>query len=56
MYARGEGVPRNHVQAYMWLSLAIKGGFKPAVEYRDRLAKKMTAAQIAEAENLAIQR
>jgi len=56
MYARGEGVPRNHVQAYMWLSLAIKGGFKPAVEYRDRLAKKMTAAQIAEAESLAIQR
>lgn len=56
MYARGEGVPRNHVQAYMWLSLAIKGGFKPAIASRDRLAKKMTAAQIAEAERLAIKR
>ena len=56
MYARGEGVPRNHVQAYMWLGLAIKGGFKPAIASRDRLAKKMTAAQIAEAERLAIQR
>ncbi len=56
MYARGEGVPRNDVQAYMWLSLAIKGGYKPAVGYRGRLAKKMTAAQIAEAERLATER
>jgi tetratricopeptide (TPR) repeat protein len=56
MYARGEGVSLNPVQAYMWLSLAIKGGFKPAIAYRERLAKKMTAAQIAEAESLAIKR
>ena len=56
MYVRGEGVPRSYVQAYMWLSLAINGGYKPAVSYRDRLAKKMTDAEIAEAGRLATQR
>ena len=56
MYARGEGVPRDYVQAYMWLSRAMEGGFKPAVEYRNRLARKMTAAQIAEAQHLVKQR
>ncbi len=55
MYARGEGVPRNYIQAYMWLSLAVRGGFKPAARSRERLAKKMTAAQIAEAERMASQ-
>ena len=55
MYARGEGIPRNLVQAYMWLSLAMKGGFNAAGVYRERLAKKMTAAQIAEAERLVLQ-
>ena len=55
MYARGDGVPQDYVQAYMWLSLAITGGFKPAVHYRNGLARKMTTAQIAEAERLVIQ-
>lgn len=55
MYARGEGAPRSYVQAYMWLSLAISGGYKPAAGYRDRLAKRMTDAEIAEAGRLATQ-
>ena len=54
MYERGEGVPQNYVQAHMWFNLAAShermGG---AVEGRDKLASKMTPAQIAEAQKLA---
>ena len=50
MYRNGEGVPRgNEVTAYMWFSLSAAQGNKKAAEYRDSLAKRMTAAQIAEA-------
>jgi TPR repeat protein len=37
--------------AHMWLNLAAAGG--EAVEFRDKLAKRMTPAQIAEAQKLA---
>ena len=53
MYAKGRGVPKDHVQAHMWLSLAAAQGDKRAPKRRDRLAKKMTPAQIAEAQRLA---
>lgn len=52
-YAIGQGVPVDIVQAHMWLSLAMAQGQKKALEERDELATKMTAAQIAEAERLA---
>ena len=44
---------RDPVGAYMWYSLAIAQGNDWVVAFRDRLAKKMTPAQIAEAEKLA---
>ncbi len=53
MYAKGRGVPKDHVQAHMWLSLAAAQGDKRAPKHRDRLAKKMTPAQVAEAQRLA---
>jgi uncharacterized protein len=57
MYRDGEGVPQDYVKAHMWFNLASAGA--PAtsranyVEYRDELAKKMTPAQMAEAQKLA---
>ncbi len=53
MYALGQGVPQDFVQAHMWSNLAAAQGDEPARKLRDKLAKKMTPAQIAEAQRLA---
>ena len=60
LYAKGEGVPRDYVVAHMWYSLAAaqaeSGGgdlSKSAAAARDKVASKMTPAQIAEAQKLA---
>ena len=53
MYELGQGVPQDYVQAYMWFSLAAAQGTKGAAEWRERLAARMTPAQIAEAQKLA---
>jgi uncharacterized protein len=53
MYDEGQGVPHDVVQAHKWYSLAATNGDKPAAELRDALAKQMTPAQIAEAQQLA---
>ncbi len=59
MYETGQGVPKDLVQAYMWLSLAAAWPhIEPDVqislqERRDKVAKRMTPAQIAEAQKLA---
>ncbi len=58
MYGYGEGVPQDYAQAYMWYDLAASR-FPPgegrdiAVKNRDIVAKKMTPAQISEAQKLA---
>lgn len=52
MYMNGEGVPKDDVQAYMWLSQAAARGVTAAAQKRDRLASLMSSAQIAEAEKL----
>lgn len=44
-------ISRNDVFAYMWYNIASKNSSR-AREIRDRFSKKMTAKQIAEAENL----
>lgn len=53
LYRFGKGVPRDLVQAYMWLSLATSGttgaDSDSIAEYRDAAAAHMTAEQIAEA-------
>jgi hypothetical protein len=53
MYDNGQGVPRDYVQAHMWYNLAGVGGDAQSVKNRDLVAKKMTPAQIAEAQRLA---
>ena len=58
MYDKGLGVPQDYVQAHMWYNLAASR-FPPgerrdkAVKNRDNVAKKMTPAQISEAQKLA---
>ncbi len=57
MYRNGEGVPQDYVQAHMWFDLAASS-FPPgwryrAVRNRDIVAKRMTPAQISEAQKLA---
>lgn len=55
-YAVGVGVPQDYVQAHMWANLAASQS-GPAIaslrDLRDRVAAKMTPAQIAEAQRLA---
>ena len=49
MYYNGQGVARDYVRAYMWVSLAALQNEPNAVKDRDMIAKNMTPAQIAEA-------
>jgi S1-C subfamily serine protease len=63
-YEDGTGVRQDYVEAYKWYNIAAanenlriteameKEGFEPASKQRDRLAKLMTAEQIAEAQRL----
>ena len=53
MYANGQGVPQDYVQAHKWLNLAAAAGDQSAVKSRDLVAGKMTPAQIAEGQKLA---
>jgi hypothetical protein len=60
MYDLGKGVPQDYVEAHKWYNLAAASfpASQPemretAVVNRDRVAAKMTAAQIAEAQQLA---
>lgn len=53
MYYNGRGVPQNYVEAYSWISLAVAQGVETAAKVRDLVAKKMTPAQINEAQALA---
>ena len=53
MYATGKGVPQDYVLAHKWFNLAATLGSKGASDERDSIAKRMTPAQIAEAQKLA---
>ena len=53
MYETGRGVPRNYVLAYMWYNLAAVSEHDSAGEFRDALERKMTPAQIAQAQKMA---
>jgi TPR repeat protein len=55
MYNNGTGVPQDHVLAHMWYNLAAAQGVRilKAEQYRDRVAQRMSPAQIAEAQRLA---
>ena len=53
MYANGEGVPQDYVQAHMWFNLAASKGNENGRKNRDIIAKKMTPVQITEAQRIA---
>ncbi len=53
LYAMGDGVPQDYVEAHKWFNLAAAGGKAVAARARDRLARHMTPAQIGEAQRLA---
>ena len=53
MYATGKGVLKDLVQAHKWWNLGSMNGNDKASRNRDRVEKKMTSSQIAEAQRLA---
>ena len=52
MYEKGEGIPQDNVQAYMWYDVAQLRGNESAARYRDKVARRMTQDQKAEAQRL----
>lgn len=58
MYDKGLGVPRDEILAYKWLTLATSAASRREGQYyarlRDAVATKMTGAQIAEGQRLAL--
>jgi TPR repeat protein len=53
MYYYGKGVVQDNIYAHMWWNIAASNGNKNAVKYRDIVAKRMTAADISKAQELA---
>ena len=54
MYENGEGVAQDYVASYIWYHLASQAHeFESARKHRNRVAEKMTPAQLAEAQRLA---
>jgi TPR repeat protein len=53
LYDNGLGVPQDKVRAYMWFNLSAAQGREGAAAFRDLIARRMTPAQIAEAQRLA---
>jgi TPR repeat protein len=51
-YVKGEGVIKDDVEAYVWWNVAAAQGKEVAGKYRDLIAKTMTPAQIAKAQEL----
>jgi TPR repeat protein len=52
-YHAAQGVPQDLVRAHMWYNLAAAHGYESGTKWRDRIARAMTPAQIAEAQKLA---
>lgn len=55
MFVQGQGVTQDYIYAHMWFNIAASTGGKEALANRDRIAGKMTAGQIARAQELAKQ-
>jgi len=50
MYVKGEGVRRDSIEAYKWWNFAAAQGNEDAAENRDRLQRRMTRSQVAQAQ------
>jgi uncharacterized protein len=55
MYVIGYGVAQDIVRAYMWFNLGAMSGDRDSVKHRDVVARRMTPAQVSEAQRLALQ-
>ena len=59
LYVTGRGVSRNDVTAYMWFDLVAlrsTGAIRDnGIHYRDLVAQRMTAIQIADTQRLALE-
>ena len=57
MYGAGEGVPQDNIEAHMWLNLAASRSSgadrERSVGVRDRVAERMTPADLSEAQRRA---
>ena len=53
LFVKGLGTPQNYVEAHMWFNLAASRGEIAAIAERDALEKKMTSANLAEAQKRA---
>jgi TPR repeat protein len=53
MYAEGRGVPQDYVRAHMWVNLSAAQDDQRAVKALDMAERRMTPAQITEAQKLA---
>lgn len=53
MYAKGQGVKKNDIKAYVWSSLAAAQGEESAAKHRDVLAERFTPDQLRQAQTLA---
>ena len=55
MYERGNGVTQDFILAHKWYILGAANGDKLGAEFRDALAKRMTPAQIFQAQQRALE-
>lgn len=53
MYYRGQGVPKNVVEAYSWIDLATEGGDVEMVRAQSYLILELTTNQIRQGQRLA---
>lgn len=54
MYLHGDGVPQSFVLAHMWCDVGVANGSADALECRDLVSDNMTAAEVTEAQQLAV--
>ena len=52
MWAKGQVVPNDYAQAYMWFTLAANNGSTYGAEYRDIISKHMSQTEISSAQTM----
>ena len=52
MYYTGDGAPKDFVKTHFWFDIGILNGNPKAKKWRDKIAKRMSPEQIAEAQRL----
>ena len=53
MYYYGQGVTKNNLYSYAYLSLAFTNGYQDAIKGIDHIEKEISVEEITEAKNLA---